>query len=92
MKNNVENYFASLPESNEESNTEAAPFTTIKQSYARDKTISRVNRQLRGCWSDSMSGACNETRFTLIQESAIVFNQYAGDCNNGESVSVITYN
>lgn len=92
MNEQLKNYLAGVPESSKDDANESAPSATIKQSYARDETITKVSGRLRGCWSDSMSGACEETKYTSIQLSAIVFNQYAGDCDTGKAITAITYN
>jgi hypothetical protein len=75
----------------EPENFEPAPFITIKQSFAKNNTITIKGGVRTGKWSDSFSGACSEQRFTQIQEGAIVFTQDAGSCGDGSPVTVVTH-
>lgn len=91
MNEQVKKFIESLPEFIGEENQPEAPFKMIKQTYAKQSTLKRKGGKLCGCFNPDFSAACEETKVTCIQLSAIEFIQYANDCSDGEAVDIITY-
>ena len=94
MTEQVKRFINSIPETTEDISAmdNAAPYSTIKQTFVKQNTLSRKNGKLYGCFNADFSAACEETKVTSIQLSAIVYSQYANDCSDGSAIDIITYN
>lgn len=76
-----------LPENNL-----SAPCNMIKQTFAKRSSIFQKNGKLYYCFNPDFSAACEETKVTSIQLSAIEFSQYVNECSDGSAIDIITYN
>jgi hypothetical protein len=94
MKEQVKKFIDSIPETTEDVNgmDYEALFNTVKQTFVKQKTLTRNNGKLYGCFNPDFSAACEETKVTSIQLSAILYSQYANDCSDGSAIEIITYN
>lgn len=92
MKEQVKKFIESLPESTSDETHAEASAKMIKQTYAKYSSLTRKNGKLYGCFNPDFSEACEETKVTSIQLTAIEFSQYANDCSDGSGVYIITYN
>ena len=91
MNEMVKKFIVGIPISNNEIDYEVAPSIIIKQTFAKQSSLSQRNGKLYGCFNADFSAACTETKITSIELSAIDFTQYAGDCSADISIDIFTY-
>jgi hypothetical protein len=91
MNDRVLNLLKNIPESKDLIEGGEAPFNPVRQSYARLETITRSNGKVYGCWADTFTAACSETRLSEIEGGAVLDYQAAGTCADGKVIHAITW-
>ncbi|MEJ7623787.1 MAG: hypothetical protein WKF34_07320 [Pyrinomonadaceae bacterium] len=62
----------------------------VKQWYVRTNTVRRASGKIYGCFAETFSEACDETRERSFEVGSILYVDAPGKCSNGQALNLYT--